>query len=59
MSMGVNQASEVLRSAMRDTIRRRSWVYIFQGGVMCLAGALALVYPLLAGTGLVATLGGS
>lgn len=58
MSMSVNQASAVLRGAMRDTIRRRSWIYIFQGGVMCLAGALALVYPLLAGTGLVATLGG-
>lgn len=57
MSVTVNEASSVLRSAVRATIRQRSYLYIFQGGVMCFGGVLALIYPLLAGTGLVATLG--
>jgi len=57
MTVTVNEASSVLRAAVRTTIRKRSWLYIFQGGVMCFGGALALLYPVLAGTGLLATLG--
>ena len=46
--ISVNQASAVLREAMRDTIRRRSRWYLIQGGILVVAGVVALVSPLLA-----------
>jgi uncharacterized membrane protein HdeD (DUF308 family) len=57
MAITVNQASGVLREAVRDTIRKRSLLFLIQGGVMVAAGVLALLYPLLAGAGFVILLG--
>lgn len=57
MAITVNQASGVLREAVRDTIRKRSLLFLIQGGVMVVAGVLALLYPLLASTGFVLVLG--
>lgn len=57
MAVSVNEASAVLRAAVRDTIRSRSMLFLAQGGVMVAAGVLALVYPALAATGAVALLG--
>jgi uncharacterized membrane protein HdeD (DUF308 family) len=53
----VNEASAVLRAAVRDTIRKRSLLFLAQAGVMVVAGILALLFPLFAGTGLVRLLG--
>lgn len=55
--ISVNQASAVLREAMRDTIRRRSRWYLVQGAILVVAGVVALVSPLLAALGAVLFLG--
>jgi uncharacterized membrane protein HdeD (DUF308 family) len=55
--ISVNQASAVLRQAMRETMRRRSLLYLIQGGVLVTAGAAALISPLFAAIGLIALLG--
>jgi uncharacterized membrane protein HdeD (DUF308 family) len=57
MAVTVNEASAVLRAAVRDTIRKRSLLFLIQGGVMVLAGLLALVFPAFASTGLLVLLG--
>jgi len=57
MAITVNEASAVLRAAVRDTIRKRSWLFLIQSGVMVLAGVLALLFPAFASTGVLALLG--
>jgi uncharacterized membrane protein HdeD (DUF308 family) len=57
MAITVNEASAVLRAAVRDTIRKRSFLYLIQGGVMVLAGVVALIVPAFMATGLLALLG--
>jgi uncharacterized membrane protein HdeD (DUF308 family) len=57
MAVSVNEASAVLRAAVRDTIRKRSLLYLIQGGVMVLAGVIALVFPVFMSTGLLSLLG--
>ena len=57
MAVSVNEASAVLRAAVRDTIRKRSLLFLIQGGVMVLAGVLALIFPAFMSTGLLVLLG--
>jgi len=57
MAISVNEASAVLRAAVRDNIRKRSYLYLVQGGVMVVAGVVALIVPAFIGTGLLALLG--
>jgi uncharacterized membrane protein HdeD (DUF308 family) len=57
MSITVNEASAVLRAAVRDTIRRRSMLFLLQSAVMVLAGLFALLFPAVASTGLLSLLG--
>jgi uncharacterized membrane protein HdeD (DUF308 family) len=45
MTMSLDAAAQVMREAMRETVRRHSLWYLVQAGVMILAGILALVYP--------------
>ena len=45
MAISVNEASAVLRAAVRDTIRKRALLFLAQGAVMVLAGVLALIFP--------------
>jgi len=45
MTMSVEAAAQVLREAMRATVKRHSLCYLIQGGLMIVAGVLALVYP--------------
>jgi uncharacterized membrane protein HdeD (DUF308 family) len=47
MAITVNEASAVLRAAVRDSIRRRSLLFLIQGGLLGLAGVLALVFPVI------------
>lgn len=57
MSISVNEASGVLREAVRGTIRKRSLLFLIQGGVMIAAGVLALIFPLAMSVGLISLLG--
>jgi uncharacterized membrane protein HdeD (DUF308 family) len=57
MSVTVNEASAVLREAVRTTISKRTLLFLIQGGVMVAAGVLALLFPALAGVGLLVLLG--
>ena len=57
MSMSLEAAAEVLREAMRETVRRHSLWYLVQGGLMIVAGVLALIFPIFASDAVVALLG--
>jgi uncharacterized membrane protein HdeD (DUF308 family) len=57
MAITVNEASAVLREAVRDTIRKRSLLFLIQSGVMILAGVLALIFPVFATAGVLVLLG--
>jgi uncharacterized membrane protein HdeD (DUF308 family) len=57
MAITVNEASAVLREAVRDTIRKRSLLFLIQSGVMVLAGVLALIFPAFASAGVLVLLG--
>src|SRR6478735_2810070 len=57
MAISVNEASAVLREAVRDTVRKRSLLFLIQGGVTVAAGVLALVFPAFASTGVLTMLG--
>lgn len=41
MTISVNAASEVLRDAMRETVKKHSLWFLIQGGLMVLAGIVA------------------
>jgi uncharacterized membrane protein HdeD (DUF308 family) len=57
MAITVNEASAVLREAVRDTIRKRSLLFLIQGAVMVLAGVVALIFPAFTSAGLLVLLG--
>ena len=57
MTISVNEASAVLRAAVRDTIRQRALLFLAQSAVMVLAGILALIFPAFASAGILALLG--
>ena len=44
--MSLDEAADAMRSAMRQTVHRHSWLFLIQGVVMIIAGVLALIYPL-------------
>jgi len=44
--MTLDAAAEAMRDATRKTVRRSSFLFLIQGVLLVLAGALALVYPL-------------
>ncbi len=45
-TLSLSDASEALRVAMRDTVRRHSILYLIQGALMVLGGVVAVLYPL-------------
>lgn len=53
----IDDASRVLREAMRETVRRRALFNLVQAGLFVAAGLVAMISPLLASTGLIALLG--
>jgi uncharacterized membrane protein HdeD (DUF308 family) len=57
MSMSVEAAAQALREAMRETVKRHSLWYLIQGGLMVLAGILALICPVLSSVAVVLFLG--
>lgn len=44
-TISVDAASELLRGAMRETVKRHSNWYLAQAGLMIVAGVLALLFP--------------
>jgi len=57
MAITVNEASAVLRQAVQEQMRSRSLLYLVQGGLLALAGVLALIFPLIFGTGVLVLIG--
>ncbi len=57
MAMTMAQASAAMREAMRETVKRYSLWYLFEGLLLVLAGLVALVYPHVASVTLVFLLG--
>src|SRR5512144_2892701 len=57
MSMSLEAAAQVMREAMRETVRRHSLWYLIQSALMVLAGILALVYPVVSSVAVVFLLG--
>ena len=57
MTISLEAAAQVMREAMRDTVKRHSLWYLVQSGLMILAGILALVYPAMSSVAVVFFLG--
>ncbi len=57
MAMTLDEAAAVMREAMRETVRKYSTWYLLQGGLMIVAGVVALLYPFFASTAIVLILG--
>jgi uncharacterized membrane protein HdeD (DUF308 family) len=57
MAVSVNEASAVLRAAVRDTIRSQSLLFLVQGAGLVAAGVLALLSPAFASTGVTVLIG--
>ncbi len=49
--LSLEAAAQVMRQAMRETVKRHALWYLIQGGLMGLGGFLALVYPLFSSVG--------
>ncbi len=57
MNISLEAAAEVLREAMRESVRRHWFWYLVQAGLMVIGGLLALVYPIIASLAVVSLLG--
>jgi uncharacterized membrane protein HdeD (DUF308 family) len=57
MTMSLDNAAQVMREAMRETVNEHSLLYLVQGALMFLAGILALVYPVASSFAVVTLLG--
>jgi uncharacterized membrane protein HdeD (DUF308 family) len=55
--MSLEAAGQIMRNAMRDTVRRHSSWYLLQSALMILGGILALVYPVISSVALVLLIG--
>ena len=56
-NISLQAAAEVMREAMRQTIKRHSLWYLIQGAMMVLAGIFALAYPIFPSSAAPALLG--
>lgn len=57
MSISLEAASEVMREAMRQTVKKHSLWYLIQAGLMVIAGVLAFLYPMFSSFAVVVFLG--
>jgi uncharacterized membrane protein HdeD (DUF308 family) len=55
--ISLEAAAQVMREAMRETVKRHSLLYLIQGGLMMLAGIVALFYPMFSSLAVVVLLG--
>jgi uncharacterized membrane protein HdeD (DUF308 family) len=56
-TVSLAEAAEAYSEAMRLAFRRNSLLYLVQGGVLILAGAFAILYPLISATAVIVMLG--
>jgi uncharacterized membrane protein HdeD (DUF308 family) len=56
-TMTLEAASKAMREALRETVKRHSFWYLVQGGLMIVAGLLALVYPIFSSAAIIFFLG--
>jgi uncharacterized membrane protein HdeD (DUF308 family) len=57
MTMPLEAAAQAMREAMRNAVRRHSLWYLVQGGLMVVAGVVALIYPVVSSVAVVVFLG--
>src|SRR5262245_21461276 len=57
MSMSLDEAAEVFKDAMRQTVRRYSLWYLVQGCLLAAAGVLAIIYPVISSVAVIVLLG--
>ena len=57
MNISLEAAAEVLREAMRESVRRHWYWYLIQAVLMIVGGLLALIYPIIASLAVVSLLG--
>lgn len=58
MSMSLDAAAEVFREAMRQAVKRYSFWYLIEGILLMVAGALAIIYPVISSVAVVVLLAG-
>ncbi len=56
MAVTANEASLMLKEAVQNTIRKRSWLFMAQGGLLAAAGVAALLFPVFMTSGVLALL---
>ncbi len=57
MTMPVSAAAEILREAVRDTVRRHSLWFLIQAALMVAGGVVALIYPVISSVVVIFLLG--
>jgi uncharacterized membrane protein HdeD (DUF308 family) len=57
MAMSLDEAAEVFREAMREAVKRYSLWYLVEGVLLVVAGILAIIYPVISSSAVVALLG--
>jgi uncharacterized membrane protein HdeD (DUF308 family) len=57
MAMSLDEAAEVFREAVRDTVKRYSLWYLIQGLLLVGAGILAVIYPAISSAAVIILLG--
>ena len=55
--MTLDEAAEVFREAVRDSVKRYSLWYIVQGALLVAGGVLAIIYPLVSSLAVIVLLG--
>ena len=55
--MTLDEAAEVFREALRDTVKRNSLWYLVQGILLVIGGILAVINPLISSTAVIVLLG--
>jgi uncharacterized membrane protein HdeD (DUF308 family) len=57
MATSLQEAAEVFREAMRETVKRYSLWYLIQGVLLIVAGILAIIYPVISSAAVIVLLG--
>ena len=57
MAMSLDEAAQVFRDAMRETVKKYAIWYLIQGVLLVLGGVLAVIYPAISSTAVVVLLG--
>ena len=57
MAMSLNAAAEAFREAIRETVKRYALWYLVEGVLLVVAGALAIIYPVITSAAVVVFLG--